>query len=131
MSRSLLRTLLSVMLCATAVAQTTPTKEAETIPKNAARKKVAADPEAERIRKERREQAQALLISLAADAGSFKDQRHRARIQARIADVLWDSDKERARTLFRKAWDAAEIADQESNRRMQEEMRQREEGSFA
>ncbi len=131
MSRSLLRTLLSVVLCATAVAQTTPTKEAKTIPKTSARKKVAADPEAERIRKERREQAQALLISLAADAGSFKDQRHRARIQARIADVLWDSDQERARTLFRKAWDAAEIADQESNGRMQEEMRQREEGSVA
>lgn len=132
MIRSFLRTLLSVsLLCATAAAQTTQTKQAKTPPKNGARSKVATDPEAERIRKERREQAQSLLIALAADAGSFKDQTHRARIQARIADILWDADRERARTLFRKAWDAAQIADQESERRMKEEMREREEGSIA
>src|SRR5262245_48011702 len=103
MSRSLLRTLLTILvLCATSAAQTTQTNGARKPPaKGAARNKV--EPEAERIRKERREQAQSLLISLAADAGSFKDQRHRARIQARIADILWDVDQERARTLFRKA----------------------------
>ena len=88
--------------------------------------KPAADPEAERILRERRAQAQSLLISLAADAGSYTDQKLRARTQARIADVLWDTDQERARTLFRKAWDAAEIVDQEGQRRMQEEMRQQE-----
>lgn len=88
--------------------------------------KPAADPEAERLLRERRAQAQSLLISLAADAGAYNDQKLRARTQARIADVLWDTDQERARTLFRKAWDAAEIVDQEGQRRMQEEMRQQE-----
>jgi hypothetical protein len=86
--------------------------------------KSTADPEAERILRERRAQAQSLLISLAADAGSYNDQKLRARTQARIADVLWDADQERARTLFRKAWDAAEIVDQEGLRKMQEDIKQ-------
>jgi hypothetical protein len=67
--------------------------------------------ELERIRRERRANAQSLLISLAADAGKFNDQTQRARTQARIADALWDVDNERSRELFRKAWEAAEVAD--------------------
>jgi hypothetical protein len=90
----------------------------------ASKGKTAADLEAERIAKERRSQAQSLLISLAADAGSYNDQKLRARTQARIADALWDADSDRARTLFRKAWDAAEIVDQEGQRKMQEDIKQ-------
>src|SRR5213082_3604782 len=86
--------------------------------------KSAKDPEAERLMKERRDNAQALLISLAADAGRFNDQTLRARTQARIADVLWSADPDRARALFRKAWDSAEIVDQESQRKLQEEIKQ-------
>jgi hypothetical protein len=71
--------------------------------------------------RERRANAQSLLISLAADARNFSDQTLRARTQARIADALWDVDPERARTMFRNAWDAAEIADAEGQRRMREE----------
>lgn len=52
-----------------------------------------------------------LVTALADEARSFKDQTRRARVQARAADVLWDSDPERARDLFRRAWEAAEIAD--------------------
>src|SRR5215468_10673747 len=99
-----------------------PTKQA---PKTvAANSKAAKDPEAERIMKERRENAQSLLINLAADAGRFNDQTLRARTQARIADVLWSADPEAARTLFRKAWDSAEVVDQESQRKLQEEIAQ-------
>jgi hypothetical protein len=86
--------------------------------------KSAKDPEGERIMKERRDNAQALLISLAADAGRFNDQTLRARTQARIADVLWSADPERARALFRKAWESAEIVDQEAQRKLQEDIRQ-------
>jgi len=82
------------------------------------------DAEVARIIRERRANAQSLLISLAADAGSFRDQKLRARTLARIADVLWDGDPERGRTLFRKAWDAAETADKESQQRLQEEIQQ-------
>ena len=99
-----------------------PTKQA---PKTvAANSKAAKDPEAERIMKERRENAQSLLISLAADAGRFNDQTLRARTQARIADVLWSADPERARALFRKAWESAEIVDQDSQRKLQEDIKQ-------
>src|SRR5713101_2563313 len=86
--------------------------------------KAARDAEAARVLRERRANAQSLLISLAADAGSYGDLKLRARTLARIADVLWDADPERARTLFRKAWDAAEIVDQEGLRKMQEEIKQ-------
>lgn len=80
--------------------------------------------EAARIIKERRANAQSLLISLAADAVSFKDQTLRARTLARIADVLWDTDAERGRTMFRKAWDAAEVADRDTRQRIQDELQQ-------
>src|ERR671928_1781289 len=69
--------------------------------------------DAERIRRE----ARLLLISLATDARSFRDQALRARSLARIADALWDVDAEQARTLFRKAWEAAEVAVRENNER--------------
>lgn len=86
--------------------------------------KAARDAEAARVLKERRANAQSLLISLSADAVKFNDQTLRARTQARIADALWDADPERARTMFRNAWDAAEIADAEGQRRLREEVQQ-------
>ena len=46
----------------------------------------------------------------------------RARTLARIADALWDTDVERGRELFRKAWEAAESADQETARKRQEDI---------
>ncbi len=76
----------------------------------------ARNGEAERLTRERRASALSLLISLASDAGKFSDYVLRARTQARIADTLWESDAEQGRALFRRAWDAAEIADKESGR---------------
>ncbi len=72
---------------------------------------------------ERRARAQALLISLSIDARSFHDQTLRARSLSRIADALWQVDPEQARSLFRKAWEAAEIADQENAMKLQEEIK--------
>jgi hypothetical protein len=92
----------------------------------AANNKAAKDPEAERILRERRANAQSMLLSLASDAGRYNDQTLRARTQARIADVLWEADPERARSLFRKAWESAEIVDQEGQRKMQEDIKQQE-----
>ncbi len=74
--------------------------------------------EAERIARERRTQARSLLISLASDARSFRDQTLRARSLARIADAVWSIDPEQGRTFFRNAWEAAEIADRESQGRL-------------
>ncbi len=113
-------------ISAAALAQTGPSARPTESKKTSVDKeaKAAKEANAERIMKERRAQAQTLLISLAADAGNYSDSTLRARTQARIADALWDADPERARTLFRKAWDAAEITDQEGQRRMQEEIQQ-------
>lgn len=78
--------------------------------------------EADRVARQRRAQARSLLLSLASDARSFRDQTVRARTLARIADALWDTDAERGRELFRKAWEAAGRADQETVRKRQEDI---------
>ena len=102
---------LSFFLIASAQALAQKTKA---LPKNVSKEKL----EAERIRKEQQAQARSLLVSLASDARSFRDQTLRARSLARIADALWDIDAEEGRTLFRKAWEAAEIANRENNERL-------------
>ncbi|HYJ86180.1 MAG TPA: hypothetical protein VEW46_09005 [Pyrinomonadaceae bacterium] len=77
--------------------------------------------------------ALSLLVSLANDARSFPDQKLRARTLSRIADALWEPDPEQGRALFRRAWDAAVVSDQESLRKMEEERKQQEAktGSFS
>ena len=120
---SLLVPLAGLVLCGVVYAQPNDSsKPAGKAPAN--NPKSAKDAEAERILKERRENAQSLLINLAADAGRFSDQTLRARTQARIADVLWSADPEAARTLFRKAWESAEMVDQEGQRKLQEDIAQ-------
>ena len=93
----------------TAAAKTPPAKSAPTA-------------EAAAELKERRSRARSLLIALSSDARTFKDQTLRARSLARIADALWRVDPEQGRLMFRKAWEAAEVADQESDRKLQEEI---------
>lgn len=69
-----------------------------------------------------------LLVSLANEARSFSDQTLRARTLSRIADALWEPDPDQGRALFRKAWDAADIADQDSARRTEEERQRQQAG---
>src|SRR5262245_3175614 len=78
-----------------------------------AQKKPKPNTEEDADAAQQRTVAISLVSTLADEAGSFKDQTRRARVQARAADVLWDSDPERARELFRRAWEAAEIVDAE------------------
>jgi hypothetical protein len=122
--RALLVLACLLILSVFAAAQSTETKDVTPAKNVASNSKSAKDPEAERIIRERRAQAQSLLIALAADADRFSDQKLRARTHARIADALWDADPDRGRALFRKAWDAAEAADKESAQHLQEEMQQ-------
>lgn len=81
----------------------------------------AQTPNKERLR---RQQARSLLIALATDARAFPDQTLRARSLARIADALWTVDTENGRLLFRKAWEAAEVADRENDQKLQESIKQ-------
>jgi hypothetical protein len=85
--------------------------------------------EADPLAEIRRATAINMITSLADEARSFRDEALRARVQARAADALWETDQEKARALFRRAWDAAEAADREAQRRGEEERRrQREQG---
>src|SRR4051794_15946954 len=95
-----------------------PQKAKAPVKNVSSKEKSDAKLEAERIQKERQAQARSLLVSLASDARSFRDQTLRARSLARIADALWEIDAEQGRTLFRKAWEAAEIANREANERL-------------
>ncbi len=72
---------------------------------------------------QQRAMAISLVTTLADEARSFKDQTRRARVQAKAADVLWESDPERSRELFRRAWEAADIADAEATRQRAEQIR--------
>ena len=105
-------------------AQTADTKPAPPAKTAAARKNPPMSAEAELELKERRAKARSLLVSLSSDARSFRDETLRARSLARIADALWQVDAEQGRLLFRKAWEAAEVADIESDKKLQEEIRQ-------
>ena len=71
-----------------------------------------------------RQQARSLLVSLSTDARVFQDQMLRALSLARIADALWTVDAEQGRLLFRKAWEAAEGADRDSQQKIDEQIRQ-------
>ena len=77
---------------------------------------------------QRRAVAVSLVTTLADEARSFKDQTRRARVQARAADVLWDTDPDRSRELFRRAWDAAAIVDEETAKAQAEERKKMSEG---
>src|ERR1051325_9717303 len=83
-------------------------------------KKAAAD-ESDPMAEVRRTTAVSLVNTLADDARMFRDPLLRARVQARAADALWDTERERAVLLFRRAWDEAESADAETDRKLEEE----------
>jgi hypothetical protein len=99
-----------------AEAQTPDTKPSP--PAKTAAPKSAVSAEEELAQRERRAKARALLVALSSDARTFHDETLRARSLARIADALWQVDAEQGRLLFRKAWDAAEVADIESDKKL-------------
>ncbi|MGI9067325.1 MAG: hypothetical protein ACR2HX_13110 [Pyrinomonadaceae bacterium] len=84
------------------------------------KKKTTKGEEPNPLALQRRTIAISLLTSLADEARSYQNQTLRARVQARAADALWESDVEKARALFRRAWDAADT-DKEAWRRYEEQ----------
>lgn len=115
----------ALLLCAIAVpiaAQTT--EKRSPAPAKSTEPKTAALTLEERRERTRRVAARSLLIALSTDARAFNDQTLRARSLARIADALWAVDAEQGRLMFRKAWEAAEGADLESQRKLQQEIEQ-------
>lgn len=112
-----------------APAQTPPGK---TVQQKATKADKGARPSNERadpLAEQRRNTAVSLLTTLADEAKGYRDQVLRARVLARAADALWSGDAERARAYFQRAWDAAVIADEESARRMEEDIRKQQTAS--
>ena len=119
--------LLATVLCLctlphTAAAQQ-PAAQQQQPKKTQTKKKAAA--EADPMAEVRRASAVTLVASLAEEARTYRDSALAARVQARAADALWDSEPERARTLFLRAWDAAESADREARSLTEAERRER------
>lgn len=104
-----------------AYAQTPQPKNTSPAKGSTTDKEKAARDEAKRLEEQRRATAITLLLSVADEARGYRDQTLRARIQSRSADLLWDIDVEKARVLFRRAWEAAETADTENERRFDEQ----------
>src|SRR2546423_15080736 len=115
--------LLAFLLCLSSLAPTVRAQQATGQQKKTAPKKPVA--EADPLAEVRRSSAISLVNALADEARTFRDPLLRARVQARAADGLWAPDKERARALFRRAWDAAEAADRENERLTDDERRSR------
>ena len=106
-------------------------KRVETVPAAIGKAKSSKDSTAERLLEERRATARSLLITLASDAVKFTDSIVRARTLARVADLLWDGDKERSRALFRAAWEAVDAAEKELGEQYQESLRKQATGTSA
>lgn len=135
-TRSLLSVILIFSAALAVAAQETsdkPTaKPANTPVKSTSKSKTTSAATKARI-DQQRALALSILVSLANDARSYPDQKLRARTLSRIADAFWDADPDQGRALFLRAWDAADVADQEAARRLEEERRRQEgdTGAFA
>jgi len=102
-----LRLLISIaLLTGSLVKAQTPTPKSPADKKNAPAT-TKEDPDLQ----QRRSVAFSALQALAIEARSYREEPLRARVQARIADALWDQDQEAARALFRRAWEVAETLD--------------------
>ncbi|HEY0323379.1 MAG TPA: hypothetical protein VGC66_20650 [Pyrinomonadaceae bacterium] len=104
-------------------AQSTTTKPAAQTEKARPAAKPSSASSADPLAEVRRSMAVSLVLTLADEARGFRDGVLAARVQARAADALWEADNERARELFRRAWESADAADRETLRRQEEDRR--------
>ncbi|MDQ1557381.1 MAG: hypothetical protein QOD32_441 [Pyrinomonadaceae bacterium] len=116
----LLSLLLQPVHAQTAASTAQPKKPAATA---ATKTRTATAGAVDPLAAERRANAIALVNALADESRGFRDQTLKARVQMQAGDALWETDKERARALFRRAWDSAETADTENMRRGEEQNR--------
>ena len=85
------------------------------LPSSTQKTRTKPEPSVDAELQQRRATALSMLQSLAIEARSYSNEPLRARVQGRIADVIWTQDKEGARALFRRAWDVAEALDEASS----------------
>ena len=123
------RTPLLLLVCFLGFSVTSFTQESGEKKRPPAKPKAVKAEEADALDAQRRLVAASLLTALADESRGFRDQALRARVGARAADAFWNTDEDKARALFRRAWDEAETADAEAARKYNEEIRrQRQDG---
>jgi hypothetical protein len=115
----------AVTLCATLSLTSVFSQAQSTKSKKTKSPNVEMDDEAA----QRRAVAISLVTTLADEARTFKDQTRRARVQARAADVLWETDPARSTELFRRAWEAATTVDEETAKARADELRKSQSGA--
>jgi hypothetical protein len=103
---SLLSALLLMLAPLAAEAQTQPQR-----PRSRSTSSQGRKPENKDAREARRREALELLRETAERARSFDDLYYRSRILTLAADALWSFDQEQARSIFRRAWEAASAWD--------------------
>ena len=103
------------LVCLSVPAVSTPaqTPAEKKLQAKSSEKETSKVSEADSLDAERRAFAVSLVTSLAEEARSYQDLALRPRVLARAADTLWDTDSDTARTLFGRAWEAAEKGDAE------------------
>lgn len=97
----------ALLLCWIAVPVSAQTADKKPQPKTEDIKSTDPDP----AEVQRRAFAISMVTSLADEARSYNDLAVRPRVLARAADTLWNSDRDAALVLFRRAWEAAEKGD--------------------
>lgn len=75
------------------------------------RAKSTPKPQARDAERARRAKALTLLVETADEAHTLDDPLYRARLQTLAADALYAFDQQRARAVFRRAWEAAAASD--------------------
>ncbi len=125
--RSSLSAFICLLVFATIIVAQAPSDKSSQ--RTRSKPKAANTEEADAVAAQREVLAISLLQTLAEDARSFREPRLRARVQARVADAFWLTDVDKAKGLFRRAWEAAEIEDTENAKREAEDInRQRQSG---
>jgi hypothetical protein len=76
-------------------------------PKEAPRKESLEKEEQKQARQQQIERIMVVLRTTGAGAKDWKDPRAASRVQAQVADLLWDSDADTARRLLIYAWDTS------------------------
>jgi hypothetical protein len=104
-------------------AQTPPVKSTTRTQDPSTANDSSTQDEAKAVATMRRSTALALVSTLADEARDYRNETLRVRVQARAAEVLWESDRDRARFLFHRAWDAADLIDKAGERRVKEDRR--------
>lgn len=105
------------------IAQSSSASQKSPTAKSANQKKAQTISQKELEQQAKTNFALSLINSLADDAKKYDDRVAGVRVQAKAADLLWETDTERARTIFRRAWLLAEEVEEAEQKLVEEKKR--------